>query len=172
MSGLQDLYQTVILEEARERHGEGLAEPDRAVSADIGDSHQVNPTCGDAITVQVRLLPAEDGGAPRVRDVTWEGDGCSISMASASLLSELAEGWPADVALERITEFREVMRSRGREELDDERFGDAVALSGVSRYIMRVKCAMLAWVALEDALRKSLVAGGAAEETSAGFLHC
>lgn len=146
MSALDELYQTVIIEQARERQGGG----EYAGHTWNGHSHQVNPTCGDEITLGVEL---DDSG--RIARVGWEGDGCSISMASASLLTELAQGLTVDEALERVAEFREVMHSRGRLEPDEERFGDAVALGGVSRYVMRVKCAMLSWVALEDSLHRS-----------------
>lgn len=146
MSALDELYQTVIIEQARARQGGD----DYAGHDWSGHSHQVNPTCGDEITLGVEL-----DAAGRITRVGWEGDGCSISMASASLLTELAQGLTVDEALERVSEFREIMHSRGRLEPDEQRFGDAVALGGVSRYIMRVKCAMLSWVALEDALRRS-----------------
>ena len=151
MSELENLYQRVIIEQARERHGFGLGESAAA------DSHQLNPTCGDEITLQLHL--SDDGNT--VEDVTWEGQGCSISMASASLLHDLVEelneeGEPLtlDQARERIAEFRDIMRSRGQKTIDPDRFGDAVALEGVSKFIARVKCAMLAWVALEDTLVK------------------
>ena len=80
MSDLQNLYQQVILDHARERHGYGLAGDEAATS------HQFNPTCGDEVTVGVRT---EDDG--RIAAIGWEGHGCSISTASASLLSDLVE---------------------------------------------------------------------------------
>jgi nitrogen fixation NifU-like protein len=140
MSDLRHLYQELILDHSRSPHGFGLStdSPHR--------SHQVNPTCGDEITLAV----VHDGQT--VTAVEWEGQGCAISQASASLLSTLLEGRPlADVA-PLIAEFRTAIQSRGTIELDEERFGDAIALNGVSKYVARVKCAMLAWVALEDAL--------------------
>lgn len=146
MSGLQGLYQQVILDHSRERHGAGLRE-DFA-----GEDHQLNPTCGDEITLRVHL----DGDT--VTGVSWEGQGCSISMASASLLHDLiAEGGGiARGALgERIELFRELMQSKGQGVADDEPLGDAIVLEGVSKYIARVKCAMLAWVATEHALAKA-----------------
>ncbi len=73
-------------------------------------------------------------------------------MASASVLTELAAGMPRDEVMDLVENFREVMRSRGTVEADEEVLGDAAAFSGVSRYPARVKCAMLAWVALEEAL--------------------
>ncbi|SFN40276.1 Fe-S cluster assembly sulfur transfer protein SufU [Mycetocola miduiensis] len=138
MSGLAGLYQQVILDHSREKHGFGL-EP----TADAS-SHQLNPTCGDQLTLQ---LHASDGV---ISSVTWEGAGCSISMASASLLSDLAPGLSLDDARERIALFRELMHSRGAGiDDEDELLGDAIVLEGVSKYVARVKCAMLAWVALE-----------------------
>lgn len=142
MSGLESLYQQVILDHSREKHGFGLREGEAA------SSHQLNPTCGDELTLQVHL--SEDGAT--ISDVAWEGAGCSISMASASLLSDVAAGMPVADAPARIALFRELMRSKGAGVADDEPLGDAAVLEGVSRYIARVKCAMLAWVALEDSL--------------------
>ncbi|MCH4249365.1 MAG: SUF system NifU family Fe-S cluster assembly protein [Microbacteriaceae bacterium] len=161
-NALEDLYQTIILEQAKARTGEGIEEHSD------GSSHQVNPTCGDEITVQVDL----DGD--RVSALRWEGDGCTISMASASILSELAVGWDIDTARDRITTFRTVMRSRGAAELPEEEFEDGIALNGVSRFIMRVKCAMMSWVAFEDALAQALATGAshATGTTSAGVSHC
>ncbi|PWB96526.1 Fe-S cluster assembly sulfur transfer protein SufU [Salinibacterium hongtaonis] len=143
-SELQSLYQEIILDHSRAPIGFGLA------GGATGSSHQLNPTCGDEITLEVHL---DDAGAATLR---WEGHGCAISQASASLLTEMVgEGMPVDVLAERIDEFRTAMRSRGAIEPSEEVFGDAAALSGVSRYIARVKCAMLAWVAAEDALRQA-----------------
>ncbi|WBU38214.1 Fe-S cluster assembly sulfur transfer protein SufU [Homoserinibacter sp. YIM 151385] len=144
---LQTLYQELILDHSRTPEGRG------DTSGLAHRSHQINPTCGDEITLGVEL------GAGRVISITWEGEGCAISQASASLLSELATGLEVPVLHERIERFREVLRSRGREELDPELFGDAVALGGVSRYLARVKCAMLGWVALEHALESAEGAG-------------
>ncbi|MFS0852985.1 Fe-S cluster assembly sulfur transfer protein SufU [Microbacterium sp. 179-I 3D4 NHS] len=142
---LQNLYRELILDHSRTPHGFGLREPIAA------QSHQVNPTCGDEVTLQVHR--AADG---TVEAIAWEGHGCAISQASASLLAELAEGLTVDDLETRIASFREAMRSRGKIAPDEELLGDAAALGGVSRYVARVKCAMLAWVAAEDALHKSV----------------
>jgi nitrogen fixation protein NifU and related proteins len=142
---MESLYQEVILDLARHPHGKGLEDGAAA------ESHQVNPTCGDEITLQLHLEP----GTNRIRSVRWEGHGCAISQASASLFSDLAAGLTADEISVRIDAFRTAMRSRGTIEPDEELLGDAVALGGVSRYVARVKCAMLAWVAGEDALAKA-----------------
>ena len=155
MSGLESLYQELILDHYKRKVGFGLT-GDEAGSA---TSHQRNPICGDEITVRVRV----EGDT--VRDVTWEGAGCSISQASASMLAELVrldpdgvprtERMPRSEASALIDGFREALRSRGTIDLDEETFGDAAALSGVSKYTARVKCAMLAWVAFEDALGRA-----------------
>lgn len=147
MSGLESLYQDIILDHAKRRVGFGLLDDESAPT-----SHQRNPICGDEITLRVRI----DGDT--VREVTWEGAGCSISQASASMLAALVAeegGMPRAEASELIAGFREALRSRGSLPLDEETFGDAAALSGVSKYTARVKCAMLAWVALEDAVSRS-----------------
>jgi nitrogen fixation NifU-like protein len=155
MSGLESLYQELILEHSKRPHGKGLApEDDAADSLLTGPSHQRNPICGDEITLRVRL---DDAGV--IRDVTWDGAGCSISQASASMLAVLVEekddGMPRAEASALIDGFREALRSRGTIPIDEETYGDAEALSGVSKYTARVKCAMLAWVALEDALLRA-----------------
>nr|WP_274636728.1 SUF system NifU family Fe-S cluster assembly protein [Microbacterium bovistercoris] len=147
MSGLESLYQDLILDHSRTPHGFGLSADEHAAT-----SRQRNPVCGDEVTLRVRV----DGDV--VRDVTWEGSGCSISQASASMLAVLvddADGMSRAEASALIASFREALRSRGETPLDEERFGDAAALSGVSKYTARVKCAMLAWVALEDALSRA-----------------
>jgi nitrogen fixation NifU-like protein len=141
---MESLYQEVILDLARRPHGKGLEDGAAA------ESHQVNPTCGDEITLQLHLEP----GTNRIHSVRWEGHGCAISQASASLFSDLAAGLTTDELAVRIDSFRTAMRSRGTIEPDEELLGDAVALGGVSRFVARVKCAMLAWVAGEDALAK------------------
>lgn len=142
-SDLQGLYQELIMDHSRAPHGFGLRP---AVAA---QSHQLNPTCGDEITLQVHAAP--DG---TIEAIAWEGHGCAISQASASLFAELVEGMPVADVEHRIEVFREAMRSRGKIDPDPELLGDAAALGGVSKYVARVKCAMLAWVAAEDALHK------------------
>ncbi len=157
MSELETLYQELILEHSKRPHGKGLPAENEPHSA---TSHQRNPICGDEITLRVRL---DDDGA--IRDVTWDGAGCSISQASASMLAVLVdpstdsgtegERMPRAEASALIDGFRSALRSRGTIALDEETYGDAEALSGVSKYTARVKCAMLAWVAFEDALARA-----------------
>ncbi len=146
MDELESLYQQVILDHSRERHGAGtLAEPH-------GSSFQVNPTCGDQTTVQVRL--SSDG--TRIEQLAWDGVGCSISQASLSLMNDLVAGGSVAQAEELGEIFREMMRSRGNfpDELAD-RLEDASALIGVSKFSARVKCALLGWMALRGALAEA-----------------
>lgn len=144
MSELDTLYRELILDHSKHPQHFGLAAEEGASAT----SHQRNPVCGDEITLRARV--AVDGDT--IRDVTWEGSGCSISQASASMLSDLMDGVTRDEARTLIEGFREALRSRGQLELDEDVYGDAAALTGVSKFSARVKCAMLAWVALEDAL--------------------
>ncbi|ARC57811.1 Zinc-dependent sulfurtransferase SufU [Frondihabitans sp. 762G35] len=136
---LAGLYQQVILDHSRARTGEGPL-PDAAA-----EHFERNPTCGDEITVRIRLA----SGSDRIEALAWEGDGCSISMASASVLTDLATGRTLAEMGEVTETFRAMMRSKGQGEPDEEVLGDAVVFQGVSKFVMRVKCAMLSWVALE-----------------------
>ncbi|MFG1810172.1 Fe-S cluster assembly sulfur transfer protein SufU [Streptomyces sp. NPDC049040] len=152
---LDSMYQDVILDHYKHPHGRGLRDGQAEV-------HHVNPTCGDEITLRVRL----DGGV--IGDVSYEGQGCSISQASASVLNDLLVG--KDVAdAQKIQEtFLELMQSRGRIEPDEameEVLEDAVAFAGVSKYPARVKCALLSWMAWKDATAKAL-SGTTPEETA------
>ncbi|MCU1529475.1 MAG: iron-sulfur cluster assembly scaffold protein [Frondihabitans sp.] len=144
---LAGLYQQVILDHARARTGDG-----ELPGADA-QHYERNPTCGDEITVRVALEPGTD----RIAALAWQGDGCSISMASASVLAELAPGLTLAELAERTDAFRAMMRSRGADEPDEDLLGDAIVFQGVSKFVMRVKCAMLSWVAAE-ACSKQLMA--------------
>lgn len=138
MPGLDDLYQELILDHYRRPHHRGtLAEPSISVE-------QNNPLCGDHLQITVRV---QDG---RIADIAHDGEGCSISQASASMMSDAVLGHTPDEALAVIEHFRRVMH---REALpDEEQLGDAVALEGVNKYPVRIKCALLSWMALKDGL--------------------
>ncbi|MEU9836068.1 Fe-S cluster assembly sulfur transfer protein SufU [Streptosporangium sp. NPDC048047] len=140
----ESMYQELILEHYKHPQGRGLREPYDA------EVHHVNPTCGDEITMRVRL---GDGG--KIEDVSYDGQGCSISQAAASVLYELTEGSTVDETLAVVEEFTRLMQSRGQVEGDEEVLGDAVAFAGVSKYPARVKCALLAWMAYKDAVMRS-----------------
>ena len=141
---LAGMYQQVILDHAKQRTGEGLLE-----RADASH-HELNPTCGDEITLEVALEPGTD----LIAAVGWKGNGCSISMASASIFAGMAPGLTLSELQSKIDAFREMMRSRGTGEPDEDVLEDAVVFHGTSKYVMRVKCAMLAWVAAEAATAK------------------
>ena len=146
MSGLDDLYRELILDHSRDPQGKG--DP----SAEAHSHHELNPSCGDEITMGATV---DESG--EIASLHWEGQGCSISMASASVMSDLLAGATRDDALARIDEFREMLRSRGSIE-PHERLEDAAAFQGVAKYVMRIKCAMLGWVALEACLKESAAA--------------
>ncbi|ROQ39607.1 nitrogen fixation NifU-like protein [Frondihabitans sp. PhB188] len=136
---LAGLYQQVILDHAKARTG------DRELPGADAEHYERNPTCGDEITVRVVMEPGTD----TIRELAWQGDGCSISMASASVLADIAPGLTLAELAERTEAFRGMMRSKGAGEPDEDLLGDAVAFQGVSKFVMRVKCAMLSWVAAE-----------------------
>jgi nitrogen fixation NifU-like protein len=169
---LQQLYQQIILDHAKYRHGAsaepfGVFDADGAPGLRLAESHQVNTTCGDEITVRVGVRAGSDtpadasGPAPVIEQFVWRGDGCSISMASASVLADTMTGLTVPEAEALVTTFRDLLRSRGTMEPDEEVLGDAAAFAGVSKYPARVKCAMLPWVAFEAALMQVAAASAA-----------
>ena len=172
MSGMDQLYQQIILDHSKAKHGFGLR--DAADGAASAESHQYNPLCGDEVTLRAMVsLDAAGGAAPVVTDVAWTGEGCSISQASTSVLHELVVGRPVPEATGLVDEFRTMIRSRGTVEPDEEVLGDAAAFAGVGRHANRVKCAMLGWTAFEDALSRAVAdlyeaapANRSTEETS------
>jgi len=148
------LYQEIILDHYRNPHHKGLREPYDA------EVHHVNPTCGDEVTLRVAL----DGDT--VTDVSYESEGCSISQASASVMSDLVVGAPIGAAMQKAEAFLLLMQSKGAGDVDEDVLEDAVAFSGVSRYPARVKCALLGWMAWKDATAQAVVArNGAAPQT-------
>ena len=145
---MEQLYQQVILDHAKFPHGRGLG----LLGENVGESHQVNPTCGDEVTLQVDL---DETGV--VRDVRWDGQGCSISQASVSVLHDLVVGNDLATVDQLGGTFRALMQTRGAGLDDDaeETLGDATAFTGVAKYPARIKCALLGWAALTDALIKT-----------------
>jgi len=139
------MYQEVILDHYKHPHGRGLRDPFGA------EVHHVNPTCGDEITLRAHLTDGEDG-RPVVADISYDGQGCSISQASTSVLFDQIVGMPLDEALRTVDAFNEMVSSRGTIEGDEDVLGDGIAFSGVSKYPARVKCALLGWMAFKDAV--------------------
>lgn len=150
---LESLYQEIILEHSKQRSGEHLVEVPAGHAC--ADNHQYNPTCGDEINLRVVLSDELKDGEKTIDSISWEGDGCSISMAAASVLSEMAPGMTVSELQSHVDAFREMLRSRGKVTLDEEEYGDMAAFSGVSKFMARVKCAMLSWVAVEEATKEA-----------------
>ncbi len=145
-----DLYQELILEHSKRPHGVGLRDPF------VSESHQVNPTCGDEVTLRLDLdTTAGTGSTATVRDVSYDALGCSISVASTSVLTDLVTGHTVTEALDAYAAMRAMLTSRGADEGDEDVVGDGVAFAGVSKYPARVKCALLGWTAFTDALARA-----------------
>ena len=142
---LEQMYQDVILDHYKRPHHRGLREPFGA------EVHHVNPTCGDEVTLRVTL--SEDGR--RVTDVSYDGQGCSISQAATSVLSDQVIGQSVGEALKTVEAFNEMITSRGNVAGDEDEIGDGIAFAGVSKYPARVKCALLGWLAFKDALARA-----------------
>ena len=132
---LDDLYREVILDHYRNPRNKHDLE-----GSTVDVTHN-NPLCGDEITIHATV---RDG---RVAEVAFEGQGCSISQASASMLTELVKGKPVDEVEKLVIEFRGMM---GGKPADEEALGDLVALKGVVKYPVRIKCAVLAWDTLQE----------------------
>ena len=136
---LDSLYQEVILDHYKHPLNKGL-------SATYGAQvHHVNPSCGDEITLNVT---AKDGV---IKSITWDGVGCSISQASVSIASDLLVDKSFAEANSILSEFSELMQSKGTQQGNPDVLEDAVALAGVSKFPARIKCALLGWMAFKDA---------------------
>ena len=138
-----DLYQELILEHYKRPVNAGLREPFEA------EVHHVNPTCGDEVTLRVHLA------GDTVEDVSYDAMGCSISVASASILAEEITGGSVAHARETVEAMRSMLTSKGEDPGDEEAIGDGVALAGVAKYPARVKCGLLPWMAFTDALHQA-----------------
>jgi nitrogen fixation protein NifU and related proteins len=147
---LQSLYQDIILDHYRNPHHKGLRDPFDA------EVHHVNPVCGDEVTLRVTLKDVN--GELVVEDVSYDSLGCSISQASASVMSDLVIGKPVDEAMAISQVFLELMQSKGQGEPDEDVLEDAVAFAGVSKYPARIKCALLGWMAWKDATAQAMEA--------------
>ena len=142
-----DLYQELILDHAKRQVGHGLRE------GHLAEVNHVNPTCGDEVTLRVHLDGT--GRDATITDISYEAMGCSISMASTSILADELTGESVDEAMQIHAAMRSMLTSRGQESGDEEVIGDGVALAGVAQYPARVKCALLGWMALTDALAQA-----------------
>lgn len=145
---LDTLYQEIILDHYKNPQNAGLREPYEA------EVHHVNPTCGDEITLRVHL--SGTGEAAVVEDVSYAAEGCSISQASTSVMTELVIGKPVSEAMSVLEDFQTLMQGRGTVEPDEEVLEDGIAFAGVAKFPARVKCALLSWMAWKDATSQVL----------------
>ena len=145
---LDDIYKETILDHYKNPRNK------RALPGAVVTMTKNNPLCGDEITVSATL---EDG---KLLEVTFEGAGCSISQSSASMMTESVGGKSVDDALALAADVRGMLS--GEVEPDEDAFGDLVALKGVVKYPIRIKCAVLAWDVLQDAVSDSSASGAAA----------
>ncbi len=145
---LDALYQDIILDHYKHPHNKGLRGDLSA--ADTAEVHHVNPTCGDEVTLRVHV---SDGV---VKDVSYDSVGCSISQASASVLTDLVIGKSVDEAMSVHQTFQALMQGRGTVEPDEDVLEDGIAFAGVAKFPARVKCALLSWMAWKDATAQAL----------------
>lgn len=149
------MYQEIILDHYRHPQGKGLREP-----FDV-EVHHINPTCGDEVTLRVQLVES-DTGEPTVA-VSYDGNGCSISQASESVLFEQLDGVTVTDGMAAVDEFLEMLQAGTHGYTPDEDvLGDAVVFGGVAKYPARVKCALLGWMAWKDAVAQAVALKAAA----------
>ena len=147
---LDALYQEIILDHYKNPHHRGLRDPYEA------EVHHVNPTCGDEITLRVHLSGTGDDTV--IEDVSYDAEGCSISQAATSVMTDLVIGKPVSEGMATYEKFLELMQGRGNVEPDEEVLEDGVAFAGVAQFPARVKCALLGWSAWRDATAQALAA--------------
>ena len=140
---LRDLYQQVILDHSKSPRNHGQ------LTGDCVHVHGDNPTCGDEIDMYVRF--DADGG---IADIKFDGQGCAISQASASMMTIKVKGSRRDKAMAMLKDFRSVVTGEGSVQ-DEDALGELILLEGVQKFPQRVKCAMLGWRALEQAMQES-----------------
>jgi nitrogen fixation NifU-like protein len=141
---LQSLFQEVILDHYKRPRNRGdLADATAVV-------HMNNPTCGDEVVLRVKL----DGDT--ITDAKFEGTGCSISQASISMMTQLLKGKSTADAVAAMRRFTDMMHGDA-EAARDKKLGDLRSLAGVSKFAARVKCALLGWNALEEALKEKKI---------------
>ncbi|WP_168581567.1 Fe-S cluster assembly sulfur transfer protein SufU [Gephyromycinifex aptenodytis] len=144
-----DLYAELILDHSKHPQHAGLREPFDA------EVHHVNTSCGDELTLRVRLANPQAGSEAVLEDISYDALGCSISMASTSILAQECRGRSLAETMATYDAMKSMLTSRGTDPGDEEVIGDGVALAGVAQYPARVKCALLGWSALLDALARS-----------------
>ena len=143
LTRLDQLYRAVILDHSKDPRHKGQLDRVDAVMA------LRNPTCGDEIQVQVKL----DDQGQVIQDVSFDGQGCTISMASASMMTEAIMGKTLDQVKDLYQTFSDLVQGKEPDQADD--LGDAVMLEGVRQFPSRVRCATLSWKALNKALENT-----------------
>jgi len=144
MSDLRELYQEVIIDHSRKPRNF------KTLGAGSRRAEGFNPLCGDKVTVYINVAEG------RIVDLSFQGTGCAISMASASLMTDALKGRSIDEAQVIFDQFHRLITGRQSESLQEPGLGKLSALGGVSEFPTRVKCASLAWHALRNALRDDL----------------
>jgi nitrogen fixation NifU-like protein len=139
---LSNMYQEVILDHYKSPRGKGLKDPFD------GQAHHVNPTCGDEITVQVKL----SSDRKNIESISYDGQGCSISQASASIMFEQVNKKSVEDFNQINDDFLKMMQGKGNYQGNEDLIGDGVSMIGVAQYPARVKCALLSWMAAKDAI--------------------
>ena len=139
---LSNMYQEVILDHYKSPRGKGLKDPFD------GQAHHVNPTCGDEITVQVKL----SNDKKTIETISYDGQGCSISQASASIMFEQVNQKSIEEFNQINDDFLKMMQGKGNYQGNENLIGDGVSMIGVALYPARVKCALLSWMAAKDAI--------------------
>ena len=138
---LEMLYRSLIKEHSQSPKNRGrLTDPD-------GEMELFNPSCGDLIQVQYHLK------GDKIEEIVFDGQGCAISLASASLMTDLMHGKTVTEAFHLIHLFSELVQ--GNKPAESRALGDAVLLEGVAKFPTRIRCANLSWSALEQALEES-----------------
>ena len=140
---LDSLYQEVILDHYKHPQHKSLS-PNPTVQV-----QHVNTSCGDEITLNLHT------NGTSIQDITWDGVGCSISQASTSVVSDLVRGKSIAEALAIIDAFQAMIQSKGNDAGNEDVLGDGVAFAGVAKFPARVKCALLGWMAVKDAISQS-----------------
>ena len=140
---LDSLYQEVILDHYKHPQHKSLS-PNPTVQV-----RHVNTSCGDEITLNLHT------NGTSIQDITWDGVGCSISQASTSVVSDLVRGKSISEALTIIDSFQAMIQSKGNDAGNEDVLGDGVAFAGVAKFPARVKCALLGWMAVKDAISQS-----------------
>lgn len=140
---LDSLYQEVILDHYKHPQHKSLS-PNPTVQV-----QHVNTSCGDEITLNLHT------NGTSIQDITWDGVGCSISQASTSVVSDLVRGKSISEALTIIDSFQAMIQSKGNDAGNEDVLGDGVAFAGVAKFPARVKCALLGWMAVKDAISQS-----------------